>query len=73
MSANSINRKISTASISCLLVEAGFDSADNQALETLVEMMQSCKYIDSEIVKVGLGSVLVISIPKYSIDFFATL
>lgn len=52
MSANSINRKISTASISCLLVEAGFDSADNQALETLVEMMLSCKYIDSEIVKV---------------------
>lgn len=44
MSANSVNRKIVTAGISCLLVEAGFDSADNQALETLVEMVQSCKY-----------------------------
>uniref|UniRef100_A0A1B6MLK0 Transcription initiation factor TFIID subunit 8 n=1 Tax=Graphocephala atropunctata TaxID=36148 RepID=A0A1B6MLK0_9HEMI len=37
----SVNRRLLTASVSSLLVELGFDAAENQALESLVEMMQS--------------------------------
>ena len=37
-------RKALKVAASCLCLEAGFMSADEAALETLVEMMQSCEY-----------------------------
>ena len=40
-------RKALTASIAALLVESGFGGAEESALETLVEMAQSCKFIIS--------------------------
>lgn len=41
---NSVNRKILVASVSSLLLEMGFEAAEQSALETLTEMIQSCKY-----------------------------
>ena len=38
-------RKILQASVSCLCSEAGFDSVQEIALETICEMMQSCKCV----------------------------
>jgi len=37
-------RKLLQASVGCLCIEAGFHSVNETALETLTEMMQSCKY-----------------------------
>ena len=36
-------RKILQASVSCLCSEAGFDAVEEIALESLTEMMNSCK------------------------------
>lgn len=38
-------RKLLQASVGCLCIEAGFQSVNETALETLTEMMQSCKYM----------------------------
>ncbi|XP_039287168.1 transcription initiation factor TFIID subunit 8 [Nilaparvata lugens] len=38
---NSVHRKLLVTSVSSLLLELGFDSAENGALETLTEMLQS--------------------------------
>lgn len=40
----SVNRRLLTAAVSSLLVEIGFESADAQALETLIEMIQGCEW-----------------------------
>ena len=44
LSANPWRRAMKTA-VSALLVECGYQSADNMALETLLEIMQSCEII----------------------------
>lgn len=38
-------RKILSRVICTLLVEAGYDTADKQAVEVLTEMLQSCEYL----------------------------
>lgn len=38
-----IRRKILQASVAATLLEIGFESADQLALETLTELLQSCK------------------------------
>lgn len=48
-------RKVLNASVASLLIELGFDCADNMALETLTEMLQSCKYFNVKC-EVGLTS-----------------
>ena len=40
---NLCRRKLLQASVSCLCSEAGFSAVDELSLETLTEMMQSCK------------------------------
>ena len=42
--ATSTHRKALLHSVSILCKEEGFDSASKLALETLTEMLQSCKY-----------------------------
>lgn len=42
---SSVHRKLLTTSVASLLTELGFDSAENAALETLTEMVQSCKCV----------------------------
>lgn len=37
-------RKILSVAVSQILLEKGFDSVDKECLETLTEMMQSCKF-----------------------------
>lgn len=37
-------RKILSVAVSQILMEKGFDSVDKECLETLTEMMQSCKF-----------------------------
>lgn len=37
-------RKILNVAVSAILIETGFESADKQALETMSEMLQSCKF-----------------------------
>lgn len=39
-----VRRKILSVAVSSLLVETGFDAIDNSSLETLTEIIQSCKY-----------------------------
>jgi Bromodomain associated len=43
VSASAARRKILQAAVGCLCLEAGFDKVEEMALETLLEMMQSCK------------------------------
>lgn len=38
-----VRRRVLTLAVSSLLTELGFDHADKMAVETLVEMIQSCK------------------------------
>ena len=38
-------RKVLNRVICTLLVEAGFDSAEKETVETLTEMLQACEYI----------------------------
>lgn len=41
---SNVYRKMLEASVSSVLVEAGFDSADKDSLGTLTEMIQCCEY-----------------------------
>lgn len=36
-------RKVLFAAVSCALYEAGFSAAERSVIETLTEMLQSCK------------------------------
>lgn len=38
-------RKILSVAVSQILMEKGFDSVDKECLETLTEMLQSCKIL----------------------------
>ncbi len=40
---SSVRRRVLTLAVSSLLTELGFDHAEKMAVETLVEMIQSCK------------------------------
>lgn len=42
-----VYRKMLTAGISSILIALGADAADRDILETLTEMFQCCKYINS--------------------------
>ena len=44
---NLCRRKLLQASVSCLCSEADFSAVDELSLETLTEMMQSCKHLTS--------------------------
>lgn len=39
-----VRRKILSIAVSGILLEKGFDSVDKECLETLTEMLQSCKF-----------------------------
>ena len=51
-------RKLLQASVGCLCIEAGFQSVNETALETLTEMMQSCKYIRLQGLKILLDDLI---------------
>lgn len=38
-------RKILQMAVSTILLESGFDAVDKDVLETLTEMLQSCKFL----------------------------
>ena len=43
--ATAVHRKYLKASVGALCLEKGYDSITRQAIETLTEMIQSCKFL----------------------------
>lgn len=39
-----MQRKVLLSAVSSILIEVGFEAAEQTALETLVEIIQSCEY-----------------------------
>lgn len=55
-----VYRKMLTVAISSILIETGFDTVDKDVLGTLTEMLQCCKSIYLEFVKLYQFSIVAI-------------
>lgn len=55
-----VYRKMLTVAISSILIETGFDTVDKDVLGTLTEMLQCCKSIYLEFVKLYQFSIVAV-------------
>jgi len=65
--ASSARRRILTTAVSSLLTEAGYDHAEKMALETLVEMTQSCKHFFLIFILIFIDSIISLIVEMYTL------